>query len=134
MAESLPLLDTHLEFGASVLSIPSMHRRLVRYLTVTPAGLLLGKNERPRSDVKDHILGFGGARTCYRKRKAVRGSLDGDAWYLCQDACRRYTGKPAATSHACSQMLARLTFASSLFGSISRVRRKHTSASAARPA
>ena len=56
-----------------------LHRALVRYLTVTPAGLLLDKNERPRSDVKARILGFGGARTFYRKRKPVCRSLDGVA-------------------------------------------------------
>ncbi len=54
-----------------------LHRALVRYLTVTPTGLLLDKDERPRPTVEARILGFGGARTFYRKRKPVCRSLDG---------------------------------------------------------
>ncbi len=56
-----------------------LHRALVRYLTVTPAGLLLQKGELPRPNVEARILGFGGARTLYRKRKPVCRSLDGVA-------------------------------------------------------
>ncbi len=56
-----------------------LHRALVRYLTVTPAGLLLAKGELPRPTVEVRILGFGGARTLYRKRKPVCRSLDGVA-------------------------------------------------------
>ena len=54
-----------------------LHRALVRYLTVKPAGLLLDKSELPRPDVEARILGFGGARTFYRKRKPECRSLDG---------------------------------------------------------
>lgn len=54
-----------------------LHRALVRYLLVTPAGLLLKKDEVPRTNVEARILGFGGARTLYRKRKPVCRSLDG---------------------------------------------------------
>ena len=56
-----------------------LHRVLVRYLTVTPAGLILDKDERPRAKVEARILSFGGARTLYRKRKPVCRSLDGVA-------------------------------------------------------
>ncbi len=67
-----------------------LHRALVRYLTVTPAGLLLQKGELPRPSVEARILGFGGARTLYRKRKPVCRSLDGvaavtDADKVCAD-------------------------------------------------
>ena len=54
-----------------------LHRALVRYLTVTAAGLVLKKGEVPRPTVETRILGFGGARTLYRKRKPVCRSLDG---------------------------------------------------------
>ena len=54
-----------------------LHRALVRYLTVRPAGLLLDKGELPRPDVEARILSFGGARTLYRKRKPQCRSLDG---------------------------------------------------------
>lgn len=56
-----------------------LHRALVHYLTVTPAGLVLDKGERPRAKVEARILNFGGARTFYRKRKPVCRSLDGVA-------------------------------------------------------
>ncbi len=56
-----------------------LHRALVRYLTVTPAGFVLSKGELPRPQVDARILGFGGARTFYRKRKPVCRSLDGVA-------------------------------------------------------
>ena len=56
-----------------------LHRALVRYLTVTAAGLVLKKGELPRPKVEARILGFGGARTLYRKRKPVCRSLDGVA-------------------------------------------------------
>ena len=54
-----------------------LHRATVRYLTVTPAGLSLAKGQLPRSDVEARILGFGGARTLYHKRKPTCRSLDG---------------------------------------------------------
>ena len=56
-----------------------LHRALVRYLSVTAAGLLLKKDEVPRSKVEARILSFGGARTLYRKRKPACRSLDGVA-------------------------------------------------------
>jgi hypothetical protein len=56
-----------------------LHRALVRYLTVTSAGLVLEKGELPRPAVEARILGFGGARTLYRKRKPACRSLDGVA-------------------------------------------------------
>ena len=56
-----------------------LHRALVRYLTVTPHGLLLAKGELPRPTVQARILAVGGARTLYQKRKPVCRSLDGVA-------------------------------------------------------
>ncbi len=56
-----------------------LHRATTCYLTVRPAGLLLDKGKPPRPDVEARILGFGGARTLYRKRKPVCRSLDGVA-------------------------------------------------------
>ena len=40
---------------------------------------MLEKGQLPRPDVEARILGFGGARTLYRKRKPVCRSLDGVA-------------------------------------------------------
>ena len=56
-----------------------LHRALVRYLTVTPAGMVLEKGKPPRPAVDARIIGFGGARTLYRKRKPACRSLDGVA-------------------------------------------------------
>lgn len=57
-----------------------LHRALVRYVKVTPRGFLIGDGVNlPRPSVQARILGFGGARTLYRKRKPVCRSLDGVA-------------------------------------------------------
>ncbi len=56
-----------------------LHRALLRYLTVTPRGLVLADGEPPLSVVQARILNFGGARTLYRRRKPVCRSLDGVA-------------------------------------------------------
>jgi len=57
-----------------------LHRALARYLTVTPRGFLIGDGVNlPRPSIEARILGFGGARTLYRKRKPVCRSLDGVA-------------------------------------------------------
>lgn len=54
-----------------------LHRAVLRYLDVTPAGLRLQGEPRPVREVSARILAFGGARTLYRRRKPVCRSLDG---------------------------------------------------------
>ena len=54
-----------------------LHRALVRYLTVRPRGFELERGERLRPSVQTRILGHGGARTLYERRKPVCRSLDG---------------------------------------------------------
>jgi len=54
-----------------------LHRALVRYLTVTPRGFVLVDEPSAVPIVQARILGYGGARTLYRKRKPACRSLDG---------------------------------------------------------
>lgn len=56
-----------------------LHRAIVRYLTVTARGIALEGKPRPAPVVDARILGFGGARTLYRRHKPVCRSLDGGA-------------------------------------------------------
>jgi len=54
-----------------------LHRALARYLTVTPRGFLLDDRCEPQPRLVVRILGYGGARTLYQKRRPVCRSLDG---------------------------------------------------------
>jgi len=54
-----------------------LHRALARYLTVTPRGFQLDGRAEPAQRLVVRILGYGGARTLYQKRKPVCRSLDG---------------------------------------------------------
>jgi hypothetical protein len=53
-----------------------LHRALVRYITVRPAGFVLD-GAAPTSPIEARILSFGGARTLYRARRPHCRSLDG---------------------------------------------------------
>jgi hypothetical protein len=54
-----------------------LHRALVRYLTVRPCGFELARGERLRPSIDAVVLGHGGARTLYEKRRPKCRSLDG---------------------------------------------------------
>lgn len=54
-----------------------LHRALVRYLTVRPAGFELQSGEPLQASVDARILGYGGARTLYEQHKPACRSLDG---------------------------------------------------------
>lgn len=54
-----------------------LHRMLVRYLTVRPGGFELESGAPLRPVVEARILGHGGARTLYERRKPMCRSLDG---------------------------------------------------------
>ena len=54
-----------------------LHRALVRYLTLRPAGFLLEADGRPTASLEARILAFGGARTLYEQRRPACRSLDG---------------------------------------------------------
>ncbi|HKK53128.1 MAG TPA: hypothetical protein VKA74_16140 [Myxococcota bacterium] len=54
-----------------------LHRALVRYLTVRPRGFELVPGDPFRPSVEVVILGHGGARTLYEKRRPKCRSLDG---------------------------------------------------------
>jgi len=62
-----------------------LHRALARYLTVTPRGVLLADEQQPLPSIAVRILGYGGARTLYRKHRPVCRSLDGVAAVTDQD-------------------------------------------------
>ncbi len=54
-----------------------LHRAVIRYLTVTRAGLRLRREPKPVREVSARVLGFGGAKTLYRKHRPVCRSLNG---------------------------------------------------------
>jgi hypothetical protein len=54
-----------------------LHRALVRYLTVRPSGFELEPGAPLRPVVEARILGHGGARTLYERRRPKCRSLDG---------------------------------------------------------
>jgi len=62
-----------------------LHRALARYLTVRPQGFTLEAGARPRTSLEVRILGYGGARTLYRKRRPHCRSLDGVSSITHQD-------------------------------------------------
>jgi hypothetical protein len=62
-----------------------LHRALARYLTITPRGVLLAEEQQPMPRIAARILGYGGARTLYRKHRPVCRSLDGVAAVTDQD-------------------------------------------------
>ncbi len=72
-----------------------LERMLVKYLTVRPKGLELAKDRRLETTIQARILGYGGARTFYRKRQPDCRSLDGiqsttPAGNLCSE-CPRHS-------------------------------------------
>ena len=56
-----------------------LHRAIARYLTVTPRGILLADEAAPVQRLVVRVLGYGGARTLYRKSRPACRSLDGRA-------------------------------------------------------
>lgn len=54
-----------------------LERMLVKYLTVRPKGFQLASERRLETTIQVRILGYGGARTLYRKRQPQCRSLDG---------------------------------------------------------
>ena len=65
-----------------------LHRAIARYLTVTPRGVILAGEPQALPRVAVRIMGYGGARTLYRKHKPVCRSLDGVAAdRVDRDAC-----------------------------------------------
>ena len=56
-----------------------LHRAIARYLTVTPRGVLLADETAPVQRLVVRVLGYGGARTLYRKHRPACRSLDGHA-------------------------------------------------------
>ena len=56
-----------------------LHRAIARYLTITSRGVILADEAKALPRVVVRIMGYGGARTLYRKRKPVCRSLDGVA-------------------------------------------------------
>lgn len=56
-----------------------LHRAIARYLTVTPHGVILAGEPQALPRVAVRIMGYGGARTLYRKHRPVCRSLDGVA-------------------------------------------------------
>ncbi len=62
-----------------------LHRAIARYLTVTPRGVILAGEPQALPRVAVRIMGYGGARTLYRKHKPVCRSLDGVAAVAQQD-------------------------------------------------
>ncbi len=71
-----------------------LERMLVKYLTVRPKGFELAKDRRLETTIQARILGYGGARTFYRKRQPDCRSLDGiqsttPAGKLCSECPQR---------------------------------------------
>ncbi len=62
-----------------------LHRAIARYLTVTARGVVLQDQSQALPRVVVRIMGYGGARTLYRKHKPVCRSLDGVAALADQD-------------------------------------------------
>jgi hypothetical protein len=62
-----------------------LHRAIARYLTITPRGVILAGESQAMPRVAVRIMGYGGARTLYRKHKPVCRSLDGVAAVTHQD-------------------------------------------------
>lgn len=54
-----------------------LHRALARYLTVTARGFVLDDGAAPVPRLVVRILGYGGARTRYERRRPTCRSLDG---------------------------------------------------------
>ena len=54
-----------------------LQRMLVKYLTVRPHGIQIDPERKPRPSLEARIVGYGGARTLYRRRQPKCRSLDG---------------------------------------------------------